>query len=453
MSRLLLLLCVLLAAPAEAQPFDAFVVSQGAFGAQNSSVVKVYAFTDDTTDRRISPLATGRIYTQGAEIIEGRLYLTAGDSFSGTSRVDVLDIETGALVGQITEDILNPRYIARQPFREKAYVTNQDYSPGGTSFVTPVDLATNGTGAPIAVEGTPEDVTFAGDRAFVALGAFGGRDSLALLDPSTDTLVGYVDIGCAARFVVGSEDRVWAVCTDTDEAVAVDARSLEVVQRVAFGFEIGDPNGVGQDASSFSEFAARRARGTREGQYVVIPSAQGLIVLEGPTGEYEIISIEGTDTRPITAVGALNDFLGFVLGRPDPDNPFGANGTVTVHDRDGTLIETFEAGVFPSYVATNPFRFGSSTEVATASSFALTLAGPHPARSQTALALTLDRAADVRVEVFDVLGRPVARLAEGPLGAGTHRVAVDAGGWPAGTYLVRATADGRSATLALVVAR
>ena len=449
MSRLLLL-TLLIAAPTRAQDYAALVVSQGAFGAQNSSVVQVDAFDDGAP--AVSPFATGRIYTQGAEIIGERLYLTAGDSFSGTSRVDVLDAQTGEVVGQATDGLVNPRYIALVG-PQKAYVTNQDYTGEAPSFVTPLDLATNTAGTPIEVEGTPEDVTVAGAYAFVALGAFGGRDSLAVIDPATDALVGYVDIGCAARFVVGSEGPAWAICTDTDEAVAVDATSLEVVQRVAFGVEIGDPNGIGQDANSFSEFATRTAGGTHSGQYVLISSEDGLIVLDGQTGAYETIPIADADTRPITAVGGLNDFFGFVLGRADADNPFSANGTVTVHDRDGELLETLPAGVFPSYVAVNPLRFYASTEADIARGLRLTLAGAHPVRQRTALALALDRAADVRVELFDLLGRPVATLAAGARAAGEHRVDVDASVLPAGVYLVRATAGGRTATLPLTVVR
>ena len=105
MSRSLLLLLVLLAAPAWAQEFEGLVLSQGAFGANNSSVVRVSGVFAPPSS---STLAGGRIYTQGAEIIGDHLYLTAGDSFSGTSRVDVLDLGTGALVGQITQNLQNP---------------------------------------------------------------------------------------------------------------------------------------------------------------------------------------------------------------------------------------------------------------------------------------------------------------------------------------------------------
>lgn len=451
--RLTLLLLALLAAPSWAQGYDAFVLSQGAFGAQNSSIVEVDGHGAGTS---ATPFVTGRIYTQGAEVIGDRLYLTAGDSFSGTSRLDVVDVVTGTLVGQVTEGILNPRYLA-EVAPNKAYVTNQDYSGEGASFVTPIDLATNTAGTPIEVEGAPEGVTAVDGRAFVALGAFGGRDSLAVLDPQTDALVGYVDIACAARFVIGTFSHAWAVCTDTDEAVAVNPTTLEIVRRVAIGEDVGDPTGIGQDAAAAQVSIAARAPAGADvynGDAVLISTASGLVLLDGDSGEtITAVAIAGTDTRPITALGMTPGGQAFYLGRPDPTFPFGSEGTVTVHDADGALLATLDAGVFPSYVAINPSLGTDAIADGAGPGFGLALAGPNPVRQRTALALTLDRASDVRVEVVDVLGRAVAMLAEVARAAGTHRLDLEARGLPAGTYLVRATADGRTATLPLTVVR
>ena len=444
--RRLLLLC-LLASAVHAQSYDALVVSQGAFGAQNSAVVQISGGSAPAP----STIATGRIYTQGAEVIGQRLYLTAGDSFSGTSRIDVLDPLTGEPVGQATDGLLNPRYLV-EVVSNKAYVTNQDYS-GGASFVAPFDLATNTVGAPIEVDGTPEGIAVVDGRVVVALGAFGGKDSLAVLDPATDTLVGYVDIECAARFVVGSYAPAWAICTDTDEAVAVDPATLEVVQRVAFDEDLGDPFFAGQDAAAVQLTVAVRAAGAGESTGVLISTASGVVLMGQSGAVLRTIPVADAATRPITALAMAPGGGLLYVGQPDADNPFSAPGTVAVYDVEGTLLGTFGAGVFPSYVALNP-SLGTATEpVADARGLALALAGPHPVRQRTTLALTLDRAADVRVDLLDVLGRPVAVLAAGPRAAGPHRLGVEAGGLAAGLYLVRAVADGRAVTLPLTVAR
>ncbi|HYE95177.1 MAG TPA: FlgD immunoglobulin-like domain containing protein, partial [Rubricoccaceae bacterium] len=70
-----------------------------------------------------------------------------------------------------------------------------------------------------------------------------------------------------------------------------------------------------------------------------------------------------------------------------------------------------------------------------------------------ALALTLGRSQAVTVAAFDVLGRRVATLHDGALGAGPHTFSFDGRSLPPGAYVVRLTADGASAARRVTVAR
>ncbi len=67
---------------------------------------------------------------------------------------------------------------------------------------------------------------------------------------------------------------------------------------------------------------------------------------------------------------------------------------------------------------------------------------PNPFLDRATLTYMLPRAADVRVEVFDLLGRRVRLLADGFRNAGDHRVTFDAGDLPSGLYLIRFSAGG-----------
>ena len=67
---------------------------------------------------------------------------------------------------------------------------------------------------------------------------------------------------------------------------------------------------------------------------------------------------------------------------------------------------------------------------------------PNPASGEATVALTLEVASEVRVVVYDVLGRRVALLHDGPLGAGEHALAFESARLPAGVYLVRAEGSG-----------
>ncbi len=74
--------------------------------------------------------------------------------------------------------------------------------------------------------------------------------------------------------------------------------------------------------------------------------------------------------------------------------------------------------------------------------FALQGTYPNPTRGRATLALDLPEAADVAVEVYDLLGRRVMRLAERRLPAGAARtLALDASALPSGLYLYRVTAQ------------
>lgn len=83
----------------------------------------------------------------------------------------------------------------------------------------------------------------------------------------------------------------------------------------------------------------------------------------------------------------------------------------------------------------------------------LALAGPNPFRVRTALSLTLPISQQVEAALFDVLGRRVAVLYEGPLAAGTHRLDVDGTAFPAGVYVVRVSGVSFAASHALTLVR
>jgi hypothetical protein len=86
-----------------------------------------------------------------------------------------------------------------------------------------------------------------------------------------------------------------------------------------------------------------------------------------------------------------------------------------------------------------------------AAGFALSPPAPNPARTSARLTLALGRAQDVTVEVFDVRGRRVAQLHDGPLGTGARRFTFDATALPAGVYLVRARGAAAVASQRVVV--
>lgn len=88
-----------------------------------------------------------------------------------------------------------------------------------------------------------------------------------------------------------------------------------------------------------------------------------------------------------------------------------------------------------------------------ADGLALALRSANPVRRGAAadLGFTLDAPASVAVEAFDALGRRVAVLSAGVRREGAQRVALDTAGLPAGVYVVRLQAGGRSASVPVTV--
>ncbi len=100
-------------------------------------------------------------------------------------------------------------------------------------------------------------------------------------------------------------------------------------------------------------------------------------------------------------------------------------------------------------VAGEPYTAASTAPTA----FALEGGIPNPFSQTTTLRFALPEAVEVRLAVYDVLGREVAVLAEGAMEAGQHVVPFDAAGLPGGTYLVRLQAGDAVQTQRLTLTR
>ncbi len=76
---------------------------------------------------------------------------------------------------------------------------------------------------------------------------------------------------------------------------------------------------------------------------------------------------------------------------------------------------------------------------------------PNPFNPTTAIRYALPQATEVRLAVYDLLGREVAVLVEGMKPPGEHQVQVDAGQWASGLYFYTIEADGQKRTQRMVL--
>lgn len=100
--------------------------------------------------------------------------------------------------------------------------------------------------------------------------------------------------------------------------------------------------------------------------------------------------------------------------------------------RDKRVFEVSSVG----FGATGPPWIEKPTQVSLLPNY------PNPFNPGTTIRFTNIRFAEVKVEVFDLLGRRVAELANRPFGAGEHRIEFDASALATGAYIVRLTTDG-----------
>ena len=96
---------------------------------------------------------------------------------------------------------------------------------------------------------------------------------------------------------------------------------------------------------------------------------------------------------------------------------------------------------------------GSAVEGEEIAGFALAQAAPSPTAGPATIRFSLEAASHVRLLVYDVLGREVARLVDGSLGSGAHEASLNGASLPSGVYVYRLTAGGRSLTGTLTVVR
>jgi len=175
----------------------------------------------------------------------------------------------------------------------------------------------------------------------------------------------------------------------------------------------------------------------------------------------------------LEALQAMDAELPSLLGTnaayvPNPDVPAYDNGVIDLRQLGGrTLVGYMAGGIEASqpnagwmmqssiasdrmlgvYVTPLPVQ---SAESAQPEGFRVEPAAPNPFRTHARLTVSMDAPGPLAVEVFDLVGRRVATLHDGPLAAGPHTFAVDGTDWASGVYVARVTGERGTTTQRLV---
>ncbi len=233
-------------------------------------------------------------------------------------------------------------------------------------------------------------------------------------------------------------DRAMTFAFSDDARAAFDAdEDVEKFQTPATSYAlIGARNGrafVGHDRRPFAPAEiplAVEARGTRSSFTLrwnadALPAGQPVTLVDLETGAEVDVRTRSSYAFEVAARAAYDE-------APEGAVADGASATDRFVLRIGAGSASAEAGV---------------TEVE------LTSVAPNPSSGSARVAYAVPEAGAVRVSVYDVRGREVAVLVDGPVAAGRHEATLASGSLAAGVYIVRLETAGQVLTRQAVVVR
>lgn len=186
-------------------------------------------------------------------------------------------------------------------------------------------------------------------------------------------------------------------------------------------------------------------------------------------GQTALLNIPVTGTVPAGTLMSIE--LRVPTGRSaDPESNPGADvraGTNTLGETAPTYLSSDDCGGiqptatadvasgFPgNWVLTvNGMLSVASENGITQRSVSIGSAQPNPVANTAKVPFTLESSVAVRASVYDLLGREVAKLADGSFAAGEHTLDLNAADLPAGAYVVRLQAGDAVVTQMVTVVR
>lgn len=182
------------------------------------------------------------------------------------------------------------------------------------------------------------------------------------------------------------------------------------------------------------------------------PSTSATVSVETFESDYDtIVSVWTGTSHPLAEVACNDDYTDDEERTTEASYvEFDANAGTTylirVAGRDGAEGMTVLRVRAPSLVGVD----GSNDVVP---NDMLVSVYPNPVQHAATLAIDLPEASDMRVEVYDMLGRRALVIADGSYPAGSHSIRLDATGLKAGTYIVTAGAGTTRVTRLFTVLR
>ena len=325
----------------------------GAFGDNTSSLTTI-----DPENETASTTPSFSSAIQSHVVTNNRIFV----AFEEEAAIGIFDLETKEEVGRI-EDIEHPRYMITDGFTLYATRYNPDAETPNPEVVV-VNVSERTVTERIPLELPPQGLTVIGNSLFIATSGINEDGEhvtqIPIIERGFYDREGTINPDCEGgrALFTSRQERLVLACSGAtlynDEGEVVEETNgalLTINPLTAVAEDVENVPGQLTSAAdrqrAFFDGFNQELYVTLEGNTVVrytLPRSENGQDVPSETTQIPV------DGPPIGALAydPINDRL--YLGRPDTNNPFDEPGAITVHDREGAQLQSYEAGVAPGHI-------------------------------------------------------------------------------------------------------
>lgn len=312
------------------------IANEGGFGKGTASVT-YYNPTTEEAEQNIfikPPLLFAGDLLQSISFSGDRAYLV----LNGSNKIEIVNAGNFELISTLSgEDIFSPRYL--EVINNKAYISvwgpyDANFSLVD-SYVLVVDLATNTVLKKIDTDEGSENMVVHNNRLFVANYNYGSSNTVAVINPSDNSLIDQVEVGAGpAGMVIDKNNKLWVLCRGSfsgapAQLVRINPTSLAIEEEIVLT--------------------------SSPGKDLALTPDKGTLVYRSGKSVYTI-SIEAIE-EPDQALFTASDIVSPYALNVDPSNGdiwfgdaigFASDGNAFVYSSTGVYKKTVAVGIAPT---------------------------------------------------------------------------------------------------------
>jgi len=309
----------------------AIIVNEGGFGSGNGTVTFYNTSTTEVEQNILRATATGFAgdVAQSITFKDDKAYLV----LNGDSKIQIADANTFETESIIAgADIVAPRYI--EVINGKAYISvwgpyDANYSLID-SYVLVYDLSTGTVLKKIDTDEGTENLLYNGSYLFASNYNYGGSSTLAVINPSDNTLVKQIELSAGpSGMVTDANNKLWVVCSgwNSGNLYRINPSTLAIEATIEIS------------ASPGTDLA-------------ITPDKQNILYTVGKS----VYKLPIGSTSEASTALINSDVKAFYTFNVNPDNGdiwigdalnYATTGKVYIYSADGTAKSSFEAGISP----------------------------------------------------------------------------------------------------------